>query len=219
MNPFDTRRVQQTRQAASPQNAWEALVHRYDPLLRGQVHRSLRRAGLHPEPDQVEEWTQEVYCRLLTGGPPRLHQLRSWSEGQVVTYLARVTRGLMLDDWRSRSALKRGKGFRIVSGGRLGEIADRAVDPRASPEEEALRNERRRLLLDRCDALVDSSLGPEERRRALRILRRVFLEGWSSQEVVRAERGRLAPSSVHSMVHRARRRLNAAARGRYHSGP
>lgn len=229
MNLFEKRRVApKTRREAACPAGWEDLVRRYDPLLRQHVHRSLRRASLRPEPEQVEDWTQEAYYRLLAGGAPRLRRLQSWSEAQVVTYLARVAYGVVLDEKRSQAALKRGRGFRICLGGRLTELADRAVDPRANPEEEALRRERRRLLFARCDSLVDAKLGPEERRRSVRILRRVFLEGWSGEEIARAEGGRLAPSSVHAMVHRARRRLVASppagagkggTRGRYHPSP
>jgi len=99
------------------------------------------------------------------------------------------------------------------------------VDPRANPEEEALRGELRRLLFDRCEVLVDTRVPSEERRRAVRILRRVFVGGWTITEVLRAEGGRMARSSVHALIHRARRRLVAAPpsrvlrRGRYHGRP
>jgi len=198
---------------AGHQADWEGLVRRYDPLLRKQVLRSLRRAGLRPDAEPVEDWVQEAYSRLLAGGAPRLRRLWSWSEAQVVTYLGRVAHGVMLDEKRALAAGKRGRG-RVLPGGRLAELADRAVDPRATPEEEALRRERRRLLFDRCASLADAKLAPEEHRRSVRILRRVFLEGWSGEEIVRAEGGRLAPSTVHAMVHRARRRL-----ARYHPSP
>jgi RNA polymerase sigma factor (sigma-70 family) len=193
---------------------WEDLVRRYDPLLRMQLLRCLRRAGLRPEAEPVDDWVQEAYSRLLAGGAPRLRRLWGWSEAQVATYLARVAHGVVLDEKRALAAVKRGGGFHIRQGGRLAELADRAVDPRATPEEETLRRERQRLLFHRCDALVDAKLCPEERRRSVRILRRVFLEGWSGEEIVRAEGGRLAPSTVHALVHRARRRL-----ARYHPPP
>ncbi|HEY0514436.1 MAG TPA: hypothetical protein VGH73_21215 [Thermoanaerobaculia bacterium] len=212
MNRVDARRVPPVAgREVDVQRSWEELVRRYEPMLRIQVYRSVRRASLRPDSEQVEDWIQDSYCRLLMGGAPRLRRLRSWTEGQVVNYLARVAHGVVLDEKRAMAAIKRGRGFRICCGGRLNDLADRAVDPRCSPEENALRRERRRLLLARCDALVDSRLGPEEHRRSARILRRVFLAGWSSQEAIRAEGGRLAPSTVHAMVHRARRRLSAAA--------
>ena len=51
---------------------WEELIRIYDPLVRGRVHRLLRDARITPEPEAVDERAQEVYCRLLTGGPRRL---------------------------------------------------------------------------------------------------------------------------------------------------
>jgi hypothetical protein len=190
---------------------WEDVVRRYGGLLHVQVHLAVRRAGLRADRQQVEDWMQEIYCRLLTGGGPRLWRLRNWNAAQVVRYLARVADGVVIDEKRSQAAIKRGRGFRICPGGRLLEIADTTVDPRANPEEEALRGEQLRLLRDGCHALVDAGLGAADRRRRVRILQRVFLEGWSSREVVQAEGGRIAPSSVHGLVHRARRRLAASA--------
>jgi RNA polymerase sigma factor (sigma-70 family) len=214
MNSYSQRGERRAVVPTSYPADWEGLVRRYDPLLRMQVLRCLRRAGLRPEAEPVEDWVQEAYSRLLAGGAPRLRRLWNWSEAQVATYLGRVAHGVVLDEKRALAAVKRGGGFHIRQGGRLAELADRAVDPRATPEEEALRRERQRLLFHRCDALVDAKLCPEERRRSVRILRRVFLAGWSGEEIVRAEEGRLAPSTVHALVHRARRRL-----ARYHPPP
>jgi RNA polymerase sigma factor (sigma-70 family) len=214
MNLLDKRRVPVETRELAFQAGWEDLVRRYGPMLHGQVHRSLLHAGFAPEAEPVEDWVQETYCRLLDGGPPRLRQLRSLGEGQVINYLTRVAHGVITDERRSRAARKRGGGYRIRSVGRLAEIADRVVDPRATPEEEALRGELRRLLFIRCGSLVDSRLPEREHRRSVRILRRVFLAGWTTAEVVRAEEGRMARSSVHALVHRARRRL-----GRYHGRP
>jgi len=215
MNSFDKRYVPVEARELAFQAGWEELVRRYGPMLHGQVRRSLLRAGFPPESEPVEDWVQETYCRLLDGGPPRLRRLGTLAEEQVVSYLARVARGVVFDGRRSRSAAKRGGGLKICPGGRLIELTDDAVDPRASPEEEVLRGERRRLLHARCESLVDSRLPAEERRRSVTILRRVFLHGWTIAEILGAERGRMARSSVHALLHRARRRLV----GRYHAEP
>jgi DNA-directed RNA polymerase specialized sigma24 family protein len=188
------------------------------------VHRSLRGAGfVRPEPEQVDERVQEVYCRLLSGGSRRLRLLRRWSEGQVVNYLSRVAQGVVLDELRSQAAVKRGGGFPIALVGRLREIADRAVDPRGTPEDEALLREGRRVVLARCHSLLDPNLCQEDRQRSLRILRRALLDGWTGEEIVRAEGGRLAASTIHALVHRVRRRLVSpswrAAGERYHPNP
>ena len=211
---------------------WEDLVRCYGPLVRGQVHRSLRGAGfVRPEPEQVDERVQEVYCRLLSGGARRLRLLRRWSEGQVVSYLSRVAQGVVLDELRSQAAVKRGGGFPVELFGRLREIADRAVDPRGTPEDQALLREGRRVVLARCHSLLDPNLRQEDRERSLRILRRALLDGWTGEEIVRAEGGRLAASTIHALVHRVRRRLvspswktcgepgRAPGEARYHPNP
>ncbi len=214
---------------AKLQAAWEELIRVYDPLVRGQVYRSLRKAGGYPEAEEVDERAQEVYYRLLAGGSRRLRLLRRWSEGQVVTYLSRVVQGVMADEARARASLKRGGDGRVVA--RICKIAERAVDPRGTPEDDALLRDGRRVVLARCRSLLDPNLGQEDRRRSLRILRRALLDGWTGEEIQRAEGGRLAASTIHSLVHRVRRRLvapaswgrdearGAAAGGRYHPGP
>jgi hypothetical protein len=211
---------------SSSEKSWEDLIRCYGPLVRGQVHRSLRGAGfVRPEPEQVDERVQEVYCRLLSGGSRRLRllRLRRWSEGQVVNYLSRVAQGVVLDEIRSQAAVKRGGGQPVSLVGRLREIADRAVDPRGTPEDDALLREGRRVVLARCHSLLDPKLRQEDRERSLRILRRALLDGWTGEEIVRAEGGRLAASTIHALVHRVRRRLVSpswrTAGERYHPNP
>jgi DNA-directed RNA polymerase specialized sigma24 family protein len=189
---------------------WDDFIHRYGWLLRMHVYRASQRAGFQAGCEPLEDWVQEAYYRLLAGGAPRLRQMRGWSFPRIAAYLARVANGVVFDECRSRGAIKRGKGFRITLEGRLTEIADRAIDPRATPEQNALRRQRQRMFFDYCHTLVDARLAEPDRRRAVRILQRTFLAGWSSAEIIRAEGGRLAPSTVHSVVHRARRRITAA---------
>ena len=186
--------------------AWEDLVGRYGAILRAQVRRSLCNAGFPRQPEQVEERVQEVYCRLLMGGPERLRRLRRWSPGQVVAYLSRVAQRVVLDELRAQAAAKRG-GLRVSLSGCLSEAAERTADPRCTPEEAAMLAEGRRLLLERCRLLAESMTSRSDRVLCLRILRLALLEGWSSREIVRAGGCRLAASSVDSLVHRARQRL------------
>ncbi len=206
-----------TKRQSAVQSAWESLIRSYGPLVRGQVRRSLRGAGVRAQREQVDEWEQEVYYRLLAGGARRLRLLQRWSEGQRVTYLSKVAQGVVADEARARAAVKRGGGVRVSLVGRLGEIADRAVDAR-TPEDEALLREGRRVVLSRCRSLLDPKQSQEYRDRSLRILRRALLDGWSYEEIMRAEGGRLAASTIHALVHRVRRRLVAPS-WRYHPGP
>ncbi len=209
MHPFTKRRISpKVRREEAFQAAWEELVGRYGAILRGQVRRSLRNAGFPLQAEQVDERVQEVYYRLIAGGAGRLRLLRRWSEGRVVTYLSRVAQRVVVDELRTMAAAKRG-GLRISFAGGLGEAAERAADPRGNPEQDAMLAEGRRLLMERCRLLVESMVWRREvdRGLCLRILRLALLEGWSSQEIARAEGNRLVPSTVDSLVHRARRRL------------
>jgi hypothetical protein len=81
-----------------------------------------------------------------------------------------------------------------------------------------LLREGRLAVLSRCRSLLDPKLRPEDRERSLRILRRALLDGWSSEEIMRAEGGRLAAGTIHTLVYRMRRRL-VAREQRYHPGP
>jgi hypothetical protein len=210
MRPLKKHRLDRGREEVF-QASWEDLVGRYGYHVSGQVRWSLCRAGLRPEPDQVEDRVQEVYCRLLLGGAILLRQLRQWSEAQVINYLSRTAQRVVWDARRASQAAKRGAGFQIALAGRLTELADRVADSRGTPEDLAIRADSRRELLARCRLLASSNTSPEDRQRNLRVLRWALIEGWSSHEIVRAEGGRLAVSTVDTLVHRAKRRLAPGA--------
>src|SRR5262245_37983460 len=129
------------------ESAWEALIHSYKPVVQRLVTRSLRLSGVtKPRREQIEEREQEVYYRLLTGGPRRLRLLQRWSEGQRVSYLSRVAQGVVADEIRARAAVKRGSGYRLSLVGRVCEIADLVVDER-TPEHDMLLREGRLAVL------------------------------------------------------------------------
>jgi len=207
MPPSKKKRPRDRRREDLFQDSWEELVGRYGHHLQGQVRWWLYRAGLQPEHELVEDQVQEVYCRLLLGGTVLLRQFRRWSEVQVVRYLRRTAQRVVCDERRAANAVKRGAGFQIALAGRLGELANRVADSRGTPEEIAMVSEARRVLLARCRLLASAAMYPEDRQRNLRVLRWALVEGWSSQEIVRAEGGLLAVSTVDTLVHRARRRL------------
>lgn len=208
MDPLEERSFcPQTRRERAFQAAWEDLVDRYGALLRNQVRRTLLSAGLKPYDHLVEEQVQEVYYRLLLGGPQRLRLLRSWSDRRVVAYLCRIAESVVVDEVRTKAAVKRGEGGGLWWDDGLAGIPWHAVDPRGTPEDQALLSERRRLVLRGCRRMVRSMLDEEDRGRCLRVLRLALLEGWSSREIARAEGWALAASTVDTLVYRARRRL------------
>ena len=177
---------------------WEELVRRHGKSLKKRIRGVLRAAAIDPGSERVEELVQEVYFRLLSRGLRHLDRGVD-NRDLVPAYMARIAERVAIDEVRAHLAGGHAK-IRWVPF----DEETLAADPAASPENRCLRAEKRRLFLDRCRAIV--ALGRENRRRNLRILRLAFLEGWTSREIARAE-GRLAPSTVDTVVSRARRLL------------
>ncbi|HVT59359.1 MAG TPA: ECF-type sigma factor [Thermoanaerobaculia bacterium] len=189
---------------------WEELICRYGPSLKRRVGRVLRRSGIRPRGEQVEELLQEVYCRLLAAGSRRLLDCRASSERQVGAYLGRIAERVVLDQLRAARAWKRG-GRALADRVCLDEdVAERVADPRATPEDLLLSAERLALLLVRCGELV----GRRQRRRNARIFALALLGGLSGAEISCAIGGRLSPRGVDALLRRIRRRLAAARRAR-----
>ncbi len=183
------------------QRGWALLVERHGAGLRRRVRRTLAAAGARVRAEQVEEVVQEVYCRLLAAEGRRLRGCRAGNEQELAAYLGRVAERVALDHLRTVAAAKRG-------GGRLielcpEEMAERAADPAASPEERLLAAERRREFLERCRALAR----PGRERRDARIAVLALFDGWTCCEIAAAAGGRLTAGSVASVVHRMRQRL------------
>jgi DNA-directed RNA polymerase specialized sigma24 family protein len=187
---------------SEPESAWEDLIGRYGAGLKARVGSVLRRSGVRPRSEHVEEIVQEVYCRLLAGGGRRLRRCRATSEGQVGAFLGRVAERVALDQLRAARAQKRGG-----DQGGAGAADERVADPRANPEELVLRRERLRLFLERCGALA----GRRDHRRNTRILA-LAVAGWSSGEIARAVGGALTARSIDGLLLRVRRCVAARAR-------
>jgi DNA-directed RNA polymerase specialized sigma24 family protein len=204
--------------SSKPEAAWEELIGRYGPRLKARVGSVLRRSGVPPRSEHVEEIVQEVYCRLLAGGGRRLRRCRATSESQVGAFLGRVAERVTLDQLRAARAQKRG-GARAagpgagIQGGQPGQWSqpgsewdERAVDPRANPEELVLSRERLRLFLERCGALA----GRRDYRRNARILA-LAVAGLNSGEIARAVGGTLTARSIDGLLLRVRRYVAAHA--------
>ncbi|HEX7183815.1 MAG TPA: sigma-70 family RNA polymerase sigma factor [Thermoanaerobaculia bacterium] len=185
---------------ASSNSCWESVVQRHDGRLRRRVRRELSRIGLRARYELVEDVVQDVYCRLLASGSPRL---RRWQGPGFDAYLGRTAERAVLDHVRTASAAKRG-GFGKV---RIGRWTRRRLeslgDPGPTPEEAALHGELRRLFLHRCRRV--QGLGPASRNAW--IMNLAVLEGWTSREISQATGGQMTPRSIDCLVHRIRRRL------------
>lgn len=212
-------RSSSTSSSFKPEAAWEQLVSRYGPALRARVGGVLRRSGVRPYRDHVEEIVQEVYCRLLAGGGRRLRRCWATSETQVGAFLGRVAERVALDQLRAARAQKRGGALAAGQGASgpwspwgggwddpLYDRHERAADPRANPEELMLSRERLRLFLERCGALA----GRRDFRRNARILA-LAAAGMSSGEIARALGGLLTARSIDGLLPRVRRYVAAHA--------
>jgi DNA-directed RNA polymerase specialized sigma24 family protein len=188
--------------ARQPETAWEELIGRYGSGLRTRVGNVLRRSGVPPRHEHVEDIVQEVYCRLLAGGGRRLRHCRASSESQVGAFLGRVAERVALDQLRAARAQKRGGDQAVHLS-----AAERAVDPRANPEEVALGRERLRLFLERCGALA----GRRDYRRNARILA-LAVAGMNSGEIASAMGGVLSARSIEGLLARVRRYVAKHAR-------
>jgi RNA polymerase sigma factor (sigma-70 family) len=165
----------------------------------------LCRVGFRAQPELVEELVQEVYCRLLEDGAARLRRCRGGTEPELIAFMGIIAERVVLDHRRLAAARKR-TGLATVRLGRLGRRGRRTVerlpDPGPTPEEAALRRERRRLLVDCCLNL--RGLGPA--RRNAWVLR-LAVQGYSSREISDAAGGRLSPGGIDTLLYRIRRRL------------
>ena len=180
------------------ETGWEPYVVPFEEFLRRRVSRTMKRAGLRPEPEQVRDMIQDIYCRLLEGGPPRLEQLRKLPLRSTLSYLTRVAQSTVFDQIRAARSAKRGDLRRLrTARGRL----ERITDPAPTPDQVLLLAEGRHLLLRRLRNLG----GPGRGARNARLLWLALVEGWGSRELGRAFA--LAPRSVDTLVCRLRRRF------------
>ena len=181
---------------------WDDFARRHGRELTRVVARAMARFGLRPEPEEVEDLVQEMYCRLLAR---HTSAVADRPQGQLWTYLQRIARSVVVDEMRSRRAGKRG-------GGRFEErevevLVERPA-PGPSPEERLLAGERVELLRRRVRQLYPGAQGE----RNLKVLELATLEGLTSGEISLRLGGELSPSSVHTVLHRVRRKLAATPR-------
>jgi hypothetical protein len=135
---------------------WDELIVRFRGQLRGRVRRTLWRAGLRPEREQVEELTQDVCCSLLAR-ERKLGAFRGQTDAEVVAYLGRAAERIVLDQLRAARAQKRGGRATVVPACEATEeIADRA----GTPEELLLATEQADRMVARWrDLLAPSDSG------------------------------------------------------------
>jgi len=159
-----------------------------------------------PVPDLVDELVQEVWCRFLERDRRALRGCRRQNDGELLTYLRRVCRSVVVDQLRLRGTIKRGGAAAFVTGtGEEGDdLLERIADPAWGPERRAAVREGRRRFLESCASLL-----ADRPARDLEIFRLAVVDGWTSREIAERLDGELRPGSIDSVVHRQRRFLES----------
>lgn len=181
--------------------AWGEFVLRFQPRLRANVARALRRLDQRASPEAVDDLVQDVYCRLLERGA---EAFRGESEGEVMSYLRRVCESVVVDRHRFRATRKRGGQTLFVDLDRGGAASGELLtDGGSSPEARCLHRELRGLLLDGCRLLHE---GPYLERNLV-IFELAVLDGWTSREIAEGFDLGIKVGSIDSVVHRQRLKL------------
>jgi DNA-directed RNA polymerase specialized sigma24 family protein len=191
--------------AGASERAWTEFVARFHGRIIVAVRRALVRFG-NPGEDgpAAEDLVQEVYCRLLGDGSGRL-RFHGQSEAQLMTYLQRVARSVVVDAFREALADKRRGGQRVAwLDSKLAPAA--GVAPARGPDERLQDGERRRAFLSACR----QALGRRATPAAVRIARLALLEGWTSREIAARPGARMGRGAVDSFISRLRHDLAAS---------
>jgi RNA polymerase sigma factor (sigma-70 family) len=194
--------------ACAGHHFWNEFARLRGRELERCVATAMRRVGWRPDPVEVDELVQEVYCRVLEPGSPAAPG--SWPTAQLWGYLHRIARSVAVDALRTRAARKRGgcpAGERELRPCGVTALEER-VAPGPDPEQQLLARERASALRCRVRELG----GDEHGTRNVRILELSAIEGCTAAEVSIRLAGTITPSSVHTIIHRIRRQLAAPPR-------
>lgn len=181
-----------------PSADWAAFHRRYARRVRRAIVSALTRAGAPVRAEEVEDLTQELYCRLLAAG--RRGRIRAASEAQGWRYVTITARSVVADGLRARRAAKRSERLARLERGAL---EDLAADVGMSPETRLLLAERAAAL----DRRLAAAIGREPRALKVAALRRALFMGWTSREIVHASGGVLTVTQIDTLVSRVRRTL------------
>jgi RNA polymerase sigma factor (sigma-70 family) len=184
---------------------WRDLVARYGGHVERCVAAAMRGIGWSPQREEVEDVAQDVWLHLFARRPESAGQWRGWSASRWRGYLGAMARNAVVDELRRRCADKRG-GSHFVEPCEVeleGEELELWATAEEGPEVRLLEAEREEDLPKRLAALL-ASTRPD---RDASILVLAVVEGHSAHEIAELLGGRLAPGSIHTVVHRARTAL------------
>ncbi|MCB1008604.1 MAG: sigma-70 family RNA polymerase sigma factor [Acidobacteria bacterium] len=185
---------------------WRQFLATHGARLRLEVRGALLRAGTFPSRERCEDLEQEVLCRLLERERRALASFRGRTAGEASAYLRRIAARVVADDLRAAASPRRGpaRPGRFVE---LPEDDNRALrDRRGCPESRALAREEGRLFLRRCRDLMGRAATPAR----LRVVSLAFVGGLSSDAIAARMGDGWSRAAVDSLLHRIRRKLEAA---------
>lgn len=184
-------------------DAWEELVRRYGDVIRRAVYRATKEAELARCHDLQQELVQEVYCRLLEHRRRYLRGFRGTSECEARGFFVDIARSVVYNYGRRMRARKRRPELDGRYAGEL--VPSPSLLETLSPEVSFLQAETwREFWRQALETLKDRPTA----RRDLSIFHLYAVEGFTTREIARGLPGALKPSSVQSVVHRVRSRLN-----------
>lgn len=198
--------VQRCR-TSTDQEAWEEFVDRFESALRGGIFRAFRSLSVRGDySDRQADLLQDCYCKLLDRECRILNLCRESHDGALWKFFVTLGERVARDAFRAQAAEKRG-GEQVLRLEGFAAAIDPA-DPGQSPERAALAREAEADLVARCRRAA----GRRQSERNFRVLLMAFLEGLTSREIARRLDGTLTPTSVDSLVYRARRRIEKSGR-------
>ncbi len=171
-------------------DAWSSFVERFSRLIYSVVYETLRRHGVPPEEERVDEYFAATFLKLYDGN---YRKLRQWSgRCSLASWIRLITVSLVVDDLRKkREALTLDDNDLPPPDG----LIDHSDDPHRCVE----RQEELATL-----ELALGRLAPAD----AELLRMLYREGLSPQQVV--ERLGVNPGTVYTRKNRALTRLRAA---------
>jgi RNA polymerase sigma factor (sigma-70 family) len=179
----------------STDDSWLGLEHDLAPGLRGAVRKALLRRGHGAPASDVEDYVQEIYCRLLTSRP----EMRARGTFELWGYLEQTADSLVSDHLRTDRRQLRAVA-ELCRENPSG--APPWTAPVSSPERRTLARERIRRFFRHCRELSDAEFATVH----LRILRLALIEGHTTREICQRI-PRLSGSQVDSYISRLRGRL------------
>lgn len=201
LKPVDTRSACDlfSACAANDPTAWSTFLARYSRAIAAGVRRTLRAVSHDLDPALVDDLVQECYCHLLEAHGRRLSAFQGETDAAARRWLARLAGRLTRDRLRVASASKRGGGRSPIP---LTESLRVFASPAPSPEHGLLAREE---LLHCVRSWRHVPLTERDRR----VVRLVYIGGFTSREVAEALPGCLTPSGIDAIVARFRRKLVA----------